>query len=98
MEGEKRFRKVIWGEKLILNHPSLVDDGEETRVLDDGSQVEVSNGLTRPIPASLNGPMHINELGQPDPTEEWAVKFEPSPSMCQRPDGSARLIFQFFKL
>jgi len=26
MEGEKRFRGVIWGEKLILNHPSLVDD------------------------------------------------------------------------
>jgi len=63
MEGEKRFRGVIWGEKLILNHPSLVDDGEETRVLDDGSQVEMSKELTWPSPAWLDGPMHITGLG-----------------------------------
>lgn len=35
--GEKRFRWMIWGEKLVLNNPSLVDGGEETRILDDGS-------------------------------------------------------------
>jgi hypothetical protein len=37
-EGEKRFRGVIWGQKLTLNHPSLVDEGEEIRVSADGSQ------------------------------------------------------------
>ena len=30
---EKRVRGVILGEKLTLNHPSLVDEGEETKVL-----------------------------------------------------------------
>jgi len=29
---------VIWGQKLTLNHPSLVDKGEEIRVSADGSQ------------------------------------------------------------
>jgi len=28
-EGEKRFRGVTWGQKLTLNHPSLVNEGEE---------------------------------------------------------------------
>jgi len=28
-EGEKRLRGVIWGQKLTINHPSLVDEGEE---------------------------------------------------------------------
>jgi len=37
-EGEKRFRGVIWGQKLTLNHPSLVDEGEEIRVSTDSSQ------------------------------------------------------------
>jgi 2-oxoglutarate dehydrogenase complex dehydrogenase (E1) component-like enzyme len=37
-EGEKRFRGVIWGQKLTLNHPSLVDEGEEIRVSVDDSQ------------------------------------------------------------
>ena len=37
-EGEKRFRGVIWGQKLTLNHPSLMDEGEEIRVSADGSQ------------------------------------------------------------
>jgi len=37
-EGEKRFRRVIWGQKLTLNHPSLVDEEEEIRVSADGSQ------------------------------------------------------------
>jgi len=37
-EGEKRFRGVIWGQKLTRNHPSLVDEGEEIRVSVDGSQ------------------------------------------------------------
>jgi len=37
-EGEKRFRGVIWGQKLTLNHPSLVDEGEEIRVSADGLQ------------------------------------------------------------
>jgi len=37
-EGEKRFRGVIWGQKLTINHPSLVDEGEEIRVSADGSQ------------------------------------------------------------
>jgi len=32
-EGEKRFIGMIWGNKLTLNHPSLVDEGEESRVL-----------------------------------------------------------------
>jgi len=32
-EIEKRVRGVILGQKLTLNHPSLVDEGEETRVL-----------------------------------------------------------------
>jgi len=32
-EIEKRVRGVILGQKLIINHPSLVDEGEETRVL-----------------------------------------------------------------
>jgi len=27
---------VIWGQKLTLNHPSLMDEEEETRVLGDG--------------------------------------------------------------
>ena len=31
-EIEKRVRGVILGQKLTLNHPSLVDEGEETRV------------------------------------------------------------------
>jgi len=31
-EGEKRFRGVIWGQKLTLNHPTLVDEEEEIRV------------------------------------------------------------------
>ena len=35
-EGEKRCRGVIWGQKLTLNYPSLVDEEEETRVLTDG--------------------------------------------------------------
>jgi len=38
MEGEKRCSGVIWGQKLTINHPSLVDEEEEIRVLDDGSQ------------------------------------------------------------
>jgi len=37
-EGEKQFRGVIWGQKLTLSHPSLVDEGEEIRVSADGSQ------------------------------------------------------------
>ena len=37
-EGEKRFRWVIWDQKLTLNHPSLVDEGEEIRVSALGSQ------------------------------------------------------------
>ena len=37
-EGEKRFGGVIWGQKLTLNHPSVVDEGEEIRVSADGSQ------------------------------------------------------------
>ena len=32
-EIETRVRGVILGQKLTLNHPSLVDEGEETRVL-----------------------------------------------------------------
>ena len=32
-ERGKRVRGVILGQKLTLNHPSLVDEGEETRVL-----------------------------------------------------------------
>jgi len=31
-EGEKRFRGVIWGRKLTLNHLSLMNEGEEIRV------------------------------------------------------------------
>jgi len=31
-EIEKRVRGVILGQKLTLNHLSLVDEGEETRV------------------------------------------------------------------
>jgi len=30
---EKRVRGVILGQKMTINHPSLVDEGEETRVL-----------------------------------------------------------------
>jgi len=33
MEREKWVRGVILGQKLILNHPSLVDEGKETSVL-----------------------------------------------------------------
>jgi len=33
IEIEKRVRVVILGRKLTLNHPSLVDEGEETSVL-----------------------------------------------------------------
>jgi hypothetical protein len=47
-EIEKRVRGVILGQKLTLNHPSLVDDGEETRVfvtahslVDDGEETRV---------------------------------------------------------
>jgi len=29
---------MIWGQKLTLNHPSLMDEGEEIRVSADGSQ------------------------------------------------------------
>jgi len=36
MGGEKRFRGVIWGQKLTLNHPSLVDEGKEIRVSVNG--------------------------------------------------------------
>jgi len=32
-EREKRVRGVILGQKLTLNHPCLVDEGEKTRVL-----------------------------------------------------------------
>jgi len=32
-ESEKRVRGVILGQKLTLNHFSLVDEGEKTRVL-----------------------------------------------------------------
>jgi len=32
-EIEKWIRGVILGKKLTLNHPSLIDEGEETRVL-----------------------------------------------------------------
>jgi hypothetical protein len=34
-EGEKRFRGVIWGQKLTLNHPSLVDEGDESHIHDN---------------------------------------------------------------
>ena len=37
-EIEKRVRGVILGQKLTLNHPSLVDEGEEIRVSADGLQ------------------------------------------------------------
>jgi len=30
---EKRVRGVILGQKVTLNHPSLMNEGEETRVL-----------------------------------------------------------------
>jgi len=30
-EGEKRFRGVILGRKLTLNHPSLMDEEEEIK-------------------------------------------------------------------
>jgi len=43
-KGEKRFRGVIWGLKLTLNHPSLVDEGEEIRVSVDGSQKREGDG------------------------------------------------------
>ena len=33
MEREKRVREVILGQKLIINHPSLVDEGEKTKIL-----------------------------------------------------------------
>jgi len=32
-EIKKRVRGVILGQNLTLNHPCLVDEGEETRVL-----------------------------------------------------------------
>jgi len=32
-EREKRVRGMILGQKLTLNHPSLMDEGKETRVL-----------------------------------------------------------------
>jgi hypothetical protein len=32
-EEEKRVRRVILCQKLTINYPSLVDEGEETRVL-----------------------------------------------------------------
>jgi len=32
-EKGKRVRVMILGQKLTLNHPSLVDEGEKTRVL-----------------------------------------------------------------
>jgi len=37
-KGEKQFIGVIWGQKLTLNHFSLVDKGEEIRVSTNGSQ------------------------------------------------------------
>jgi len=37
-EGKTRFRGVIWCQKLTINHPSLVDEGEEIRVSAEGSQ------------------------------------------------------------
>jgi len=37
-EGEKRLRAVIWGQKLTINHPSLVNEGEKIRISTDGSQ------------------------------------------------------------
>jgi len=33
IEKRVRVRGVILGQKLTLNHPSLVDEGEKTRVL-----------------------------------------------------------------
>jgi hypothetical protein len=33
MEREKRVRGMILSQKLTINHPSLVDEGEETRIL-----------------------------------------------------------------
>lgn len=38
-EGEKRFREVIWVQKLTLNHPSLINKGEEIKVLVDDKRV-----------------------------------------------------------
>jgi len=38
-EWEKRFRGMIWSQKLTLNHPSMVDEGETTKVLVDGSHI-----------------------------------------------------------
>jgi len=32
-ERQKRVRAVILGQKLTLNHPSLMDEKEETRIL-----------------------------------------------------------------
>jgi len=37
-EGEKRFRGVICGQKLTLNHPSMVNEEEKIRILADGTQ------------------------------------------------------------
>jgi len=42
-EIEKRVRGVILGQKLTLNHPSLVDEGEKTRVLMTAHKRETTN-------------------------------------------------------
>ena len=32
-EREKRVRRVVLGQKLTLNHQSMVDEGEKTKIL-----------------------------------------------------------------
>jgi len=37
---------VLFGQKLILNHPSLMDEGEETRVLTTAKKKEKRESYT----------------------------------------------------
>jgi len=42
-EREKRVREVILGQKLTINHPSLVNEGEKTTVLVTAHKKEKEN-------------------------------------------------------
>lgn len=40
-EGEKRFRRIIYCQRLTLNHPSLMDEEEKTKVYGTAHRREI---------------------------------------------------------
>jgi len=74
-EREKRVRGVIMGQKLTINHPSLVDEGEETKVFGDGYKplIVFLRGEGKSEENQLSIVYYHNHQGRPISRRGWAM-------------------------